>query len=65
MEENTFDKTIENCFYINFLDYLDKDITYNNDLFYKVMQYDWKQVYNVIYNLLDDKEKEDFHLYNL
>jgi hypothetical protein len=60
-----FDKTIDNCFYINFLDYLDKDIIYHEDLFYKVMQYDWKQVYNVIYNLLNDKEKEDFNLYDL
>jgi hypothetical protein len=56
------DTTIENCYYINFLDYLDKKI-YNEDLFYRVMEYDWKQVYNIIYNLLNEKEKKTF-IYN-
>jgi hypothetical protein len=69
VEENTINlskhlcvdqNTIDKCIYINFLDYLDKDITYDNDLFYRVMQYDWKCVYNIIYNLLDSKEKKHF-----
>ena len=58
-EAYDIDTTIENCYYINFLNYLDKK-TYHEDLFYRVMEYDWKQVYKVIYNLLDATEKETF-----
>jgi hypothetical protein len=39
---------IKNVFYINFYDYLDVNITYNKNLFYKTMQYDWKIINDLI-----------------
>ena len=58
------DSSIEKCYYINFFNYLNKNKIYDNDLFYRVIQYDWIQVYNIIYNLLNDKEKEIFIYYD-
>ena len=55
------DKSIENCYYVNFLDYIDNNITYHSDLFYRLLQYNWKPVYDIIYSLLNDKEKQNFN----
>ncbi len=40
----------------------DKKI-YSDDIFYKILEYNWKELYDYIYNLLDDNEKDNFHYY--
>ena len=42
---------IKNVFYINFYNHIDKNIIYNDNLFYKTMQYDWNIISDVISNI--------------
>jgi hypothetical protein len=47
-------------YYLNFYSYIDNNITYNNDLFYKTLQFSWKEVYNIIFDNLEESYKRDF-----
>jgi len=42
---------IKNVFYINFYNHIDKNVIYNDNLFYKTMQYDWNIISDVISNI--------------
>ena len=48
---------IPNLYTINFYYFLEKDIIYNDDLYYRTIQFNWKLVYNLIINHLDEMEK--------
>lgn len=51
----------ENYFYFNFANYISDDIIYNDDLFFKTLQYDWKTLYeDVIKELLNEDEKKEY-----
>lgn len=50
----------KNIFYVNFFDYVDYNFKYSDDLFFKTIQFNWKIVYDIIYNNLDEHEKEHF-----
>lgn len=43
---------IKNYYYINFYNFFDYNITYHSDLYYKTIQFNWKEVFNVINKLL-------------
>jgi hypothetical protein len=53
----------KNYVYINFYNYIE-NIKYNDDLFYKIMQFNWKIVYYKIYENLNLTEKENFKYYD-
>jgi hypothetical protein len=64
VDYNEIDQNIyRNYIYINFYEN-NKNIDYNIDLYYRTLEYNWKSVYNVIFNNLDIKEKENFIYYN-
>lgn len=46
--------------YVNFYDYIDINKKYNEDLFYKTTEYNWKIVYDIIYNKLTNEYKNIF-----
>jgi hypothetical protein len=51
----------ENYFYFNFANYITDDIVYNNDLFFRTLQYDWKTLYEVVIKeLLTEDEKKKY-----
>lgn len=52
-----------NYYYINFYNYIDNNIKYDNDSFFKTIQFDWKIIYDLIYDKLDDKYRENFIFY--
>jgi hypothetical protein len=60
--ENNENINHKNIIYINFYNYKE-NIEYDNDLFYRTMQYNWRAVYNVIYDNLSLTEKENFKYY--
>ena len=49
---------IPNLYLINFYNYLEKDIIYDNDLYFRTIQFNWEVVYNLILNHLNENEKE-------
>ena len=51
-----------NYIYINFYNY-HKNIDKNTDLFVRTLNYDWKNVYNIILTYLNTSEKELFRFY--
>lgn len=52
-ETNTkIEYDIKNYFYINFYNYIDNNIIYNNDLYYKTMQFNWDIIFTIIKNLV-------------
>jgi hypothetical protein len=53
-----------NYYIINFYNYVNKYNEYNEDPFFKVLEFNWKPVYHTIYNKLNDNEKEKFIYYN-
>jgi hypothetical protein len=62
MNENIYDNiNFENYFYFNFANYISDDIIYNDDLFFKTLQYDWKTLYeDIIKELLNEDEKKEY-----
>jgi hypothetical protein len=40
---------IENYYYINFYDYIDKNIKYDDDPYFKTFQFNWAPVFDIIY----------------
>ena len=47
--------------YFNFANYISDDIVYNDDLFFKTLQYEWKTLYeDVIKELLNEDEKKEY-----
>ena len=52
--ENCIQKNynITNYNYINFYNYFDNSIQYNEDLYYKTIQFNWLKVFQIINNLL-------------
>jgi len=55
LKNNTLNPIISNVHVINFYDYLDKDIIYNSDLYYRMMQFNWRVVYDFINEHLPEK----------
>jgi hypothetical protein len=56
--ENLINK---NYYLLNFHNYVNKYIEYSEDPFYKIMQFNWRPVYMIIYNKLNNEEKERFN----
>lgn len=51
----------ENYFYFNFANYITEGIVYNDDLFFRTLQYDWKTLYEVVIReLLSEDEKKKY-----
>jgi hypothetical protein len=61
--EKHCDYNDKNYIYVNFYNH-NKNIQYDNDLFYKTIQYDWKVVYDIIFNNLNSSEKENFKYFH-
>jgi hypothetical protein len=61
-KEQNYD--IPNLYTINFYYLLDKNVIYDDDLFYRTIQFNWKPVYDLILNHLNEDEKSliSFHL---
>jgi hypothetical protein len=62
-EKNINNFKHENYIYINFYNYIDNTKTYNEDLFFKTIEFDWKVVYNIIYENLSTNDKNNFVYY--
>ncbi len=57
-ENNTMQNDdIPNLYIINFYYFLEKNIIYNDDLYFRTIQFNWKIVYNLILNHLNENEK--------
>jgi len=52
-----------NYIYINFYDYVDLDKKYNENLFFKTIEFDWNIVYQYIKSVINEKEKKYFIFY--
>ena len=52
---------IKNYYYINFYNTIDYNKIYNEDLFYKTLEFDWFGVFELINNNLDNNEKIKFY----
>jgi len=52
---------IKNYYYINFYNTIDYNKIYNEDLFYKTLEFDWFTVFELINNNLDNNEKITFY----
>lgn len=48
---------IFNMYIINFYNYLERDVVYDDDLYFRMMQFNWKIVYELIYNHLFEGDK--------
>jgi len=61
-KEQNYD--IPNLYTINFYYLLDKNVIYDDDLFYRIIQFNWKPVYDLILIHLNTYEKRliSFHL---
>jgi len=54
---------LENYTNINFYTYIETTKKYNNEIFYRIMEYDWKPIYYYIRQNLSREERELFHFY--
>lgn len=54
----------KNYYYINFYNYLDNTIEYNSDTFFKTIQFNWRFIYDFIYNKLNNIYSEKFIFYS-
>ena len=55
---------MENYININFYDYIDYNKQYNEDMFYRIIEYDWKPIYYIIRKELNEEDKKNFQFYN-
>lgn len=55
---------LNNFYLINFYNYIDVNFKYNDDFFYKVQEFNWKIIYDIIYNNLDKNDKINFNYFN-
>ena len=60
-EENNITEIFDKNFtLINFNNYIDKNKIYSDNLFFKIMEFDWKIVYTIIETNLNEIEKKNF-----
>lgn len=64
MENKEIITDIPNLYVINFYHFLDSNVCYNDDLYYRTIQLNWRIVYNLIYNNLDDSDKNKISFSN-
>ena len=50
---------LNNVYFYNFYNNLDKNLIYSEDLFHKTIEYNWKDIYNIIFNNLDENNIDD------
>jgi len=55
---------IPNLYTINFYCFLEKDVIYNDDLYYRTIQFNWKIVYDLVFNHLNENEKNSICYYS-
>lgn len=55
---------LNNFYLVNFYYHNDINFKYNDNFFYKVQEFNWKIIYNIIYNNLDENDKINFHYFN-
>jgi len=55
---------LDNFYLINFYNYIDINFKYNDDFFYRVQEFNWKIIYDIIYNNLDKNDKINFNYFN-
>ena len=62
--ENTIDFKIkyDNFIVINFYDYIDKKMKYDNDPFNRILQYNWKEIYNILEKYITQNDKKNLDL---
>jgi hypothetical protein len=51
----------DNFIVINFYDFIDKKIKYDNDPFNRVLQYNWKEIYNILEKYMNENDKKNLH----
>lgn len=59
-----YNHNILNLYIVNFYYFLEKDVIYNDDLYYRTIQFNWKIVYDLVFNHLDKNEKDTISYYS-
>ena len=57
-----FNIKYDNFIVINFYDYIDKKIKYDNDPFNRVLQYNWKEIYNILEKYMNENDRKNLEL---
>ena len=57
-----FNIKYDNFIVINFYDFIDKKFKYDNDPFNRVLQYNWKEIYNILEKYMNEKDKKNLEL---
>lgn len=57
-----FNIKYDNFIVINFYDFIDKKIKYDNDPFNRVLQYNWKEIYNILEKNMNENDKKNLQL---
>jgi hypothetical protein len=58
----SFNIKYNNFIVINFYDFIDKKIKYDNDPFNRVLQYNWKEIYNILEKYMNINDKKNLEL---
>jgi hypothetical protein len=51
---------LKNIYFYNFYETIDKNLKYSENLFDKTIEYNWKDIYNIIYDKLEENDKKNF-----
>ena len=62
-ENSNMEVDNNNFILINFYNYIDKNKKYSDDLFFRIIEYNWKVIYDKINFKLNNNEKIDFNYY--
>jgi hypothetical protein len=62
-ENSNMEVDNNNFILINFYNYIDKNKKYSDDLFFRIIEYNWKIIYDKINFKLNNNEKIDFNYY--
>jgi hypothetical protein len=57
-----FNIKYDNFIVINFYDFIDKKIKYDNDPFNRVLQYNWREIYNILEKYMNDDDKKNLKI---
>ena len=55
----------DNIIFFNFYDYIKPDFAYSDNLFNKIMEFNWDVIYDFIFNNLNEDEKNIFRVFRL
>jgi len=57
-----FNIKYDNFIVINFYDFIDKKMKYDNDPFNRVLQYNWEEIYNILEKYMNENDKKNLDL---